>query len=92
MDKKPLRGPKDLERIKNVAYGKFELLAVVRILQGLLSKGIFTALQNLLYLIHLFSYCLTKISTLAKQFGFLVFSLFIVPIPFLCALPVQKPY
>ena len=38
------------------------------------------------------SYCLTKISIRAKRSISRVFSLFIVPSPFFCTLPVQRPY
>ena len=38
------------------------------------------------------SYCLTKISLRAKRSISRVFSLFIVPSPFFCTLPVQRPY
>ena len=37
-------------------------------------------------------YCLTKISIRAKRSISRVFSLFIVPSPFFCTLPVQRPY
>ena len=37
-------------------------------------------------------YCLTKISIRAKRSISRVFSLFIVPSPFSCTLPVQRPY
>ena len=37
-------------------------------------------------------YCLTKISIRAKRSISRVFSLFIVPSPLFCTLPVQRPY
>ena len=37
-------------------------------------------------------YCLTKISIRAKRSISRVFFLFIVPSPFFCTLPVQRPY
>ena len=40
----------------------------------------------------IYLYCLTKISIQAKRSISLVFSLFIVPSPFFCTLPVQRPY
>ena len=40
--------------------------------------------------IHIFVYCLTKISIREKRSMSRVFSLFIVPSPFLCTLPLQK--
>ena len=40
----------------------------------------------------IYPYCLTKISIRAKRSISRVFSLFIVPSPFFCTLPVQRPY
>ena len=45
-----------------------------------------------LLLFNTVNYCLTKISIRAKRSISRVFSLFIVPSPFFCTLPVQRPY
>ena len=70
---------------------------------GIKFNNLFKAWRNLLtllakhYCFHLkscvtFFYCLTKISIRAKRSISRVFSLFIVPSPFFCTLPVQRPY